>query len=162
MKPKNQVPTGAMVFPKKSWGQPEPSKTMKAECSESQLQGYLNDLLELKKWQYLRFPDAFLAWMKMNTPAWIQKVFFGQIGGRMPDNFIYLPLGNGTFLSLKLELKTQDKQGRAVGRTHGKQKNYAEAEEWPIARSPEQINAELDRFEKIFEKVKKYLASPLT
>lgn len=162
MKPKNEYPAGAMLFPKKKWSQPEPSKTMKAECSESQLQGYLNDLLELKKWPYLRFPDAFMSWMKLNTPEWIRKIFFGQIGGRMPDNFIFLPLGKGLFLALKLELKTQDSKGRAVGRTHGKQKNFAEAEEWPIARSPEQINAELDRLETIFEKMKKYLDNQCT
>jgi hypothetical protein len=158
MIPKNQIPAGAMMFPKRKWGQPEPSKTMKAECSESQLQGYLNDLLELKKWSYLRFPDAFLSWIKLQTPPWIQKVFFSQIGGRMPDNFIFLPIGKGLFLALKLELKTQDKKGRVVGRTHGKQKNFAEQEGWPIARSPEQINAELDRLEIIFEKTKKFLA----
>lgn len=162
MIPKNQLPAGTMMFPKKKWGQPAPSKSMVPECSESELQGYINDLLELKRWSYLRFPDAFLSWMKLNTPSWIQKIFFGQIGGRMPDNLIFLPIGNGLFLSLKLELKTQDKKGRAVGKTHGKQKNFAEAEGWPIARSPEQINAELDRFEKIFDKVKKYLADTLT
>jgi hypothetical protein len=158
MIPKNQLPSGAMMFPKKSWGQPERSKSMVPECSESELQSYANELLELKKWQYLRFPDALLAWVKLHAPAWVQKVFFGQVGGRLPDNLIMLPLGNGLFLSLKLELKTADKQGRAVGKTHGKQKRYAEQEQWPIARTPEQINKELDRLEIIFNRVKKVLA----
>jgi hypothetical protein len=143
-----------MAYPKKKWSQPERSNTMKAECSESQLQTYLNELLELKGWQYLRFPDGFLRWMKLNAPSWIQAIFFHQIGGRMPDNLILLPLKKGMFLTLKLELKTQDKKGRAVGRTHGKQKRYAEFEEWPIARSPEQINTELDKLENILQKIK--------
>jgi hypothetical protein len=143
-----------MAYPKKKWSQPQRSKTGKAECSEDNLQNYANDAIELRHWAYLRFPNRFMSWMKLNTPPWIQAVFFGQIGGKMPDNFLFAPLGNGLFLGLKLELKTQDKKGRAVGRTHGKQKRYAESEGWPIARSPEQIEAELNKFEIILQKLK--------
>jgi hypothetical protein len=143
-----------LAYPKKKWSQPQRSKTMQAECSEDNLQSYANDAIALRHWAYLRFPNRFMSWMKLNTPPWIQVVFFGQIGGRMPDNFIFAPLGDGLFLGLKLELKTQDKKGRTVGRTHGKQKRYAESEGWPIARSPEQIETELDKFEKKVEEIK--------
>jgi hypothetical protein len=161
MFPKHKQPLNQMTvdefklaYPKKKWSKPERSKTGKAECSEDNLQNYANDAITLRQWAYLRFPNRFMAWMKLNTPPWIQAVFFGQVGGKMPDNFILAPLGNGLFIGLKLELKTQDKKGRAVGKTRGKQKHYAESEGWPIARSPEQINTELDKFETILKKMK--------
>jgi hypothetical protein len=156
MKPKNQMTPEEckMAFPKASWFKPQKSPTMRVEASEAQLQVYANDAIILRGWSYLRFPDGFLRWMKLNTPEWIQAVFFGQIGGKMPDNLIMIPLGNGQFFAVKMELKTQDKKGREVGKLHGKQKRYAEVEEWYIVRLPEQINAVLDEVEKKVQKIK--------
>lgn len=142
-----------MAFPKKSWLEPAKSKTMKAEMPESALQDYTNDALELRQWAYLRFPDALLGWIRRNAPTWVSCVFFKQVAGKLPDNLILLKLGGGFFLGAKLELKTQDKHGRAVGKTHGKQKRYAEDEEWMIARSPEQINRALDQIEMIRDRI---------
>jgi hypothetical protein len=68
----------------------------------------------------------------------------------------------GMFLAVKMELKTQDSKGRTVGKTHGKQKHYAEAEEWYIARSPEQINLVLLNIEKALSAVKKSIKEGVT
>ena len=157
--PKNQMSPDdcKMAFPKKAWFEPERSKTGKAECPESALQSYVNDALALRHWQYLRFPDGLLGWMKRNAPPWVQAVFYRQVGGRLPDNLIMIPLGNGYFFSCKLELKTQDSKGRAVGKTHGKQKHFAESEEWKICRSPEAIETALKEIEIKAEMLKKSL-----
>ncbi len=146
-------------LPKAAWLKPADSPTMKAEIPEAALQSFADDLISLRGHSCIRFPDAFLGWVKVNAPPWIQKVFFGQIAGRMPDNLVLHQIGPGLFLALKLELKTQDKKGRAVGKLHGKQKAFALAEKWPIVRSPEDIERELNIFEKIVEKVKIFLAT---
>jgi len=142
-----------MKFPKKKWSEPVKSPTMRAETPESDLQEYANSALEARGWAYLRFPDSLLGWIRRNAPTWVSCVFFKQVAGKLPDNLILLKLGGGFFLGAKLELKTQDKKGRAVGKTRGKQKRYAESEEWMIARSPEQINAALDRIEHVKERI---------
>lgn len=147
------------MIPKKSMLSPERSKTMKAEMPESALQKYANDAIELKKWDYIRFDDWFMTWMRLNAPIHVQKHFFSQIGGKMADNFIKIELGGGQFYCVQLELKTQDKKGRAVGQLHGKQKRFAQAEGWMIARSPEQINKALEKIEKIAEKIKNLCSS---
>jgi hypothetical protein len=163
MKAKNEMTREEcrMSFPKSKWFQPVKSATMKAEIPEADLQAYADDAIALRGWSVLRFPDAFMGWFKYNAPPWIQKIFFGQIGGRMPDDFIMVQIGQGLFLSLKLELKTQDKKGRAVGTLHGRQKAFARMEGWKIARSPKEIDAVLDGFQKIVEKVKKMLAQSM-
>jgi hypothetical protein len=141
-----------MAFPKSGWFQP--AQGTKAEMPEAALQSYANDALALRRWGYIRFPDGFLRWMKLHTPSWIQAIFFEQCGGRLPDNLILISLGSGFFLGAKLELKTQDKKGRAVGRTRGKQKKCAEKEEWFIARSPEQIELSLKKISEILDKIR--------
>ena len=149
------VDTARMMFPKKSWGQPERSKTMKAEIPESELQKFANEAILLRGWQYIRFSSALMGYLKRSAPEWAQRAFFRQVAGRMPDSIIMVPVAQGMFLTAKMELKTQDKQGRAVGKLHGKQKNYAEAEGWFIARSPEEIDSVLNKIEKIVTKIKK-------
>jgi len=143
-----------MAFPKSKWFQPPPSPTLKAECPEADLQEYANDAIALRGWSYVRFESALMGWMYKNAPAWVKGLFFSQVGGKLPDNLILVPLGCGRFYAVKMELKTQDKKGRAVGKLHGKQKRYALIEEWPIPRSPEQINMLLDDIEKTVVKVK--------
>lgn len=140
---------------KSFWKKPKNiSPTMKAECPESALQSYADDLLAWKKIWFIRFPDGFLRWMKLHAPAHIQAIFFNQVGGKLPDNLIMIPIAPGMFLAAKLELKTQDSKGREVGKLHGKQKRYATEEEWMIARSPEQIDRAVEMVEGIAEKIK--------
>lgn len=126
---------------------PIKSKTMKAICPESSLQKACNDLLEkVYHFQYIRFSDAFLSWISINAPAHIKKQFFEQVGGKFPDALILEPIGNGFFLAAKLELKTEDSNGHAVGKLHGKQKTTAAAEQWMIARNTKQIENALQTF----------------
>ena len=148
------VESGAIAIPKKSKLQPGKSKTMKAVCPESALQVAANQLIELKRWAYVRFEDWFLHWMRLKAPAHVGKHFFDQWGGKMPDNLILVELGEGFFLGCKMELKTEDKKGRAVGQLHGKQKSYANTEGWQIARNTRQIEEILQRIENYAEKIK--------
>jgi hypothetical protein len=151
---KKAVESGTIAFPKKSKLQPGKSKTMKAVCPESALQKAANDLIELKRWAFVRFEDWFLTWIRLNAPVHVAAHFFGQVGGKMPDNLILVELGEGYFLGCKMELKTEDSKGRAVGRLHGKQKRYANAEGWQIARNTKQIEEILQRIEIYAEKIK--------
>lgn len=144
-------------IPKRSWFEQKQSPTTKTELPEATLQEYANEAITLRRWQYIRFPDAILGWIKRNSPPWVAMSFFRQVGGRLPDNLVMVQVAPGLFLSAKLELKTRDKRGRPVGKTRGKQKRYAEAESWYIARSPEEINSALDKINEAAEKIKKCL-----
>ena len=126
---------------------------MKAVCPESSLQKAANKLIDLKHWAYVRFEDWFLRWIKLNAPSHVAAHFFTQVGGKMPDNLILVELGEGYFLGCKMELKTEDSKGRAVGRLHGKQKKYAESEGWPIARNAKQIEEVLEKIEVFHKKI---------
>lgn len=155
-KPTNQMDREEckMAFPKSKWFQPAESPSTKAEIPENLLQDYANEAITLKSWTYIRFHTALLGWIKNNpaVPQWVRKCFFSQVAGKLPDNLIMAQVAPGMFLACKMELKTQDSKGRAVGKTHGKQKHYAEAEEWYIARSPEQINKVLEEIQKAVTK----------
>lgn len=142
-----------MMFPKKKWNQ-EKSKTMAVECPEGLLQQATDEYLTLKQFWFFRIPDAFFRWLKMNAPIGIQKFFFGMFGG-MPDNTIIVPIGEGVAIALLLELKTQDKKGRAIGQLHGKQKHHEN--DYLICRSTKQVIEEIEKFEKKVEIIKKTL-----
>lgn len=134
--------------------QPEQSPTMQAECPEKLIQGAVDEYLVLKRIKFYRIPDSFFRWIKMKSPIGVQKWFFGMFGGQ-PDNICIIPIGNGLALTLLLELKTQDKKGRSVGRTHGKQKH--EEYNWIICRSVDSAIETINKFEETAEKVKKLL-----
>lgn len=138
-----------MLLPKKKWLGTQKSKTMKAERPESDLQEHANRMVDHFEFKHIHWPHSFLEWMKNNAPQDVRKVFFAQVGGKMPDNIIMVPIGTGMFLAVTLELKTQDKQGRAVGTLHGKQKKYARIDGWHIARSKEQIDEIMNRITKL-------------
>jgi len=142
------------ALPKKKWFEPDKSPTMKAEMPEDAIQDYANDAIALRGWGYIRFHNSLLGWMKQHAPMWAKKCFFNQVAGKMPDNTIMVQVADGVFLAVKLELKTQDKKGRAVGRLHGKQKMYANREKWFIARSPEQVNSILDKVDLMVSQTK--------
>ena len=142
----------SVVFPKKKWSQPEKSRTMVAECPEDLMQGAVDEYLQLKRIKFYRIPDSFWRWIAMKAPPSIQKWFRGMFGGQ-PDNTCIIPIGDGLAIALLLEIKTQDLKGRAVGRTHGKQKH--EEEHWKICHSIDQAIAEIDKFEHAAEKLKK-------
>jgi hypothetical protein len=146
-----------MMFPKAKWNLPEKSKTMKAEMPESALQSFANEAILLRGWQYIRFPSVLMGWIYRTAPEWAKRQFFSQVAGKMPDSTVIVPIGKGLFVGMKLELKTQDKDGRAVGKLHGKQKYYAKQDEWIIARSPEQISEALDKLSLLIEKIKAIL-----
>jgi hypothetical protein len=130
------------------FSRPMNTEKFRIEASEAQLQKYANDAITLHGWSYLRFPDGFIKWMYLSAPNWIKAIFFSQIGSKMPDNLMLIPLGGGTFFGVKLELKTRS------GAPRGKQRDYAQSEGWYIARSPEQINVVLDEIEKKVQKIK--------
>lgn len=144
------------MIPKKSMLQPGKSKTMKPLVSEDMLQQATNELIELRKWWFIRFENWFMAWMRQQHPKY-QKHFFGQVAGKLPDNLIMVELGKGMFLGVKLELKTEDAKGKAVGKLHGKQKRYAEREGWYVARNTKQVEAVLDEIECVTEKIRRVL-----
>lgn len=143
-----------MLLPKKKWSQPEESKSMKAECPEELIQGAVDEYLALKRIKNYRIPDGFFRWIKMKAPIGIQKWFFGVFGGK-EDNTCVIPLGNGYGFTLMLELKTQDKKGRAVGQLHGKQRRSGD--DWKICRSVDSAVEEINKFEILADDVKKYL-----
>jgi hypothetical protein len=165
MNPKNEMSVSAcrMAFPKAKWVGKTASKTGKAVIPENSLQSFANEAIAWRKWIYVRFHNKLLWWIKTNehVPEWVKALFFGQVAGKMPDNLIMVQVGPGCFLSFKLELKTQDSQGRAVGKLHGKQKTYALEEKWFIARSPEQITEVLDKIQHLSERVKKCLTETI-
>ena len=153
---RDMIAKNPKMIPKKSNLNPPKSKTMKSLVSEDMLQKATNDLIELKRWWFIRFENWFMYWMRQQEPKY-QKHFFGQVAGKMPDNLIMVELGHGMFLSVKLELKTEDAKGRAVGKLHGKQKNYAEKEGWYIARNTKQVEVILEEIETVSEKVRRVL-----
>lgn len=153
--PNLNVDHSAMAFPKRKWTDPQGSGL--PECAESELQQYADELLAWKHYRFIRFPDGILRYIKLNTPDWFSAAFFKCFGGR-PDNTVFIPLIDGYFLSFNLELKTQDKKGRAVGRLHGKQIGNAKDEGWFIARSPEAISAVIEKAEQFVERIKKIVA----
>lgn len=122
-------------FPKKSWVNPGPPVL---QIDEASLQTYLDERLEWLHWDSYRFSDAFLAWMKNRAPAHIAKYFFSKWAGR-PDVRFAIPLVDGYELLCPIELKS------TKGRLHGKQKWAAVAEEWNIARTPEEVDAVLTK-----------------
>jgi hypothetical protein len=132
-----------MMFPKKSWSDSKKSKSMVAEMPEEAIQAAVDTYIEMRGLDCIRIPDAFFRWCKMNLPAGMQKWFFGMLGGR-PDNTILIPIGRGVHLTLCLELKTQDKQGRSVGKFHGKQKRNKE--DWLICRDPDSAILAIKKF----------------
>lgn len=142
----------AMKFAKRKWNEPKNSVSMVPTCPESTLQAFANEYLELRKVDYFRIEDSFFGWVKMKAPTGVQKWFCWMFGGR-PDNTCSIPIGKYS-LTLPLELKTEDKKGRKVGRLHGKQKTNSRRENWTIARSPEAIKKEIDNFIDDAEKLK--------
>jgi hypothetical protein len=134
---------------------PIKSKSMKAVIPENLLQKTCNEMIEAFGFSFIRFEDSFLRWISLNAPVHIRKMFFDQVGGKFPDVMIQAKLGDGFFLTTKLELKTEDKKGRAVGQLHGKQKNVAKNEEWMIARNAKQIESALQTIQKKVILVKK-------
>lgn len=144
------------MIPKKSMLQPKQSKTMRSVLPESALQKVANELIELKRWWFIRFENWFLYWMRQQEPKY-QKHFFGQVAGKLPDNLIMVELGKGMFLGVKMELKTEDAKGKAVGKLHGKQKRYAEKEDWIICRNTNEIVAALEQIECVAEKIRKVI-----
>jgi hypothetical protein len=122
-----------MMYPKKKWIETQ-SRSKKSEMPEEAIQAAVDEYLEMRGVDYIRIPDSFFRWGKMNLPVGIWKWFANMFGGR-PDDTILVPMGRGIHLALCLELKTQDKQGRAVGGFHGKQKRNSE--DWLVKRSPD-------------------------
>jgi len=131
-----------------------------AECPESAIQQAVNEYLELRGIWNIRFEQYVMGAIMASRSlhASVKKEFARQVGGKLSDNLVCFPVGPGLFLCTKLELKTRDKKGRPVGRTHGKQKHYATVEKWPIARSTEEAVAEILKAERDAERVKNFLA----
>jgi hypothetical protein len=131
-----------LAFPKKKDSDPEKSPTMKAEVPEFELQQFANDMIEALGFQNIRFSEELQGWMKKHAPKEVRDEFFRECAGKWPDNTVLADLGGGHYFALKMELKTQDKEGRKVGELHGKQKDYADG--WKILRSKGDIEKELN------------------
>lgn len=151
-KPEIANPGANLPFAKKAWKEPARSKTMRAEVPEAELQEYLDALLEDRGIKQIRIPDGIFRWVKMNTPSKFQYWFFGLFGG-WPDSLVMLPMGK-YLLAVPVELKTQDKKGRMVGKLHGKQKGNARSGGWTIARSKGAIKMVIDSAEDDARKIK--------
>jgi hypothetical protein len=145
-----------LMFPKKKHLQPEVSKSMKAEIPEESLQIFADEYYQIKRIRYIRIPDGIFRWLKIKAPAGVQRWFFGMFGG-YADNTLLIPIGK-YLLAVPIELKTEDKKGRAVGALHGKQKNRAEEQNWIIARNQQQIIDATERAEKDAELLKEFLS----
>ena len=143
------------AIPKKTWGKPR-SKTNKAQYPEAVLQKAVNEWLELKKIRYLRFPDWFLTWMRLNTPRHVGAEFF-RVWSGMPDNIPLIKITDGISLAVWIELKTEDKKGREVGRLHGKQKNKSKEDGWFVCRNLKSFESVMEKTTKIAEKIKHFL-----
>jgi hypothetical protein len=154
-KPELQNPGALLPFAKKKWKEPDKSKTMKAEMPEDFLQVYADELLELKGLKSIRIPDNMWRWIAVNAPEGVKKWWRWLFGG-WPDNLILIPIGK-YMLAVPIELKTQDKKGRAVGALHGKQKINAKEQNWTIARSPEAFRDAVEQAESDAEKINKIL-----
>jgi hypothetical protein len=148
-----------LMFPKKKWSQPAESPYKKAEIPEESLQVFADEYYQIKHIRYIRIPDGIFRWIKMKASTGIQKWFFGMFKA-MPDNLLLLPLGK-YMLAVPIELKTQDKKGRAVGQLHGEQKHRAEEENWIIARNQQEIMTATEQAEQDAEKIKEYIKNNL-
>lgn len=154
------VDYSSFALPKKKWLNPEKSKTMKAECPEDKLQKFANEYLDTFRIKYFRISDDMWTGLKLVCTGkfiWLFKKFGDMFGGRLPDNLVYVPLGEKYWLVMPMEIKTQDKKGRAVGKLHGKQKNNAVNDNWVTVRSPEQIQEACKNLIKDSEKIKRIL-----
>ena len=119
-----------MAYPKKRWSVVRVVDEG-YDGSEALLQGQLDDLLAAHQIWFLRFPDNFFRWIKMNAPAGIQRFFFGVFGG-IPDNLCMLRVSDKYMLCCPIELKSKE------GRLHGKQKHWEEKGiAVQVSRSPE-------------------------
>ena len=147
-----------LSFPKKKHLQPEVSKSMKAIIPEASLQIFADDYYQLKRIRYIRIPDGIFRWIAVNASEGIKKWFRWTFGG-MPDNLLLLPLGK-YLLAIPIELKTEDKKGRAVGTLHGKQKSRSEEQNWIIARNQQQIMDATEQAEKDAELLKRVISLP--
>jgi hypothetical protein len=149
-----------MSFPKKSWGQPIESPTMKAEIPEASLQVFADEYYQIKRIRYIRIPDGIFRWIAVHASEGVKK-WFRYTFKAMPDNLLLLPLGK-YMLAVPIELKTQDKKGRAVGKLHGEQKHRAEEENWIIARNQQQIMDATEQAERDAEEIKKIIENKVT
>jgi hypothetical protein len=127
--------------PKRKWAKKEKPADERYDGSEALLQGQMDDMLAALGIWFLRFPDGFFRWIKMNAPSGIQRFFFGVFGG-IPDSLPMIKISDKYMLCCPIELKT------AKGKRHGKQKHWEEKGiAVQISRSPEDNIAIVEQFQ---------------
>lgn len=142
------------MAPKKKWSEPEKSRTMQSECPEELIQAAVEKYIKIKRIDFFRIPDGFFSWVIINAPKNVGKWFCRMFGGK-PDITLFEPIVPGVALSLLLELKTQDKKGRAVGKLHGRQNHHKN--DWIICRSVDQAKNVIDRFQKRANEIREFV-----
>ena len=118
------------------------------DVPETALQHQMDDMLAAYGIWFLRFPDNFFRWIKMNAPAGIQRFFFGVFGG-IPDTLPMIRISDKYMLCAPIELKSRK------GQLHGKQKHWeSKGIAVQISRSPDESIAMINSFIADAEKYK--------
>lgn len=143
-----------MKFRKKIWDRPDKSKTMISEVPECELQSDTEEFLDDLGLRYVHIPNFFFLFLEKHAKQSVYDWFVDLFGGR-PDIVLEYPICEGIAMTLLMELKTQDKKGRLVGKLHGKQKHHVD--DWVICRSMEQVITTVDKFIITCEKMKKIM-----
>lgn len=166
-----------MAYPKKKWRQPQRAKRLKAECPEEELQIALDQYVEycpdivshrlpdwafrwLKRLQHVTvtvftldtqgrkiYPECMADFARGTMRNKMFRRIFDILGGRS-DNTLMIKISNEYSLAFHPELKTQDSQGRPVGKLHGRQKIESQRLPWTILRSTDQIVKAIEKFRK--------------
>lgn len=144
----------AMAQPKKKWLKPDKSPNKSPAIYEDEIQSLTDSFLLGEHLYYIRLPDQFYEWLLRWAPQSIKSYIIWMFGGRC-DNTVIYPIGKGLALTLLLELKTEDKKGRTVGETHGKQKKNEN--DWIICRNIDQVKRVVRRFKEVAKEVKEFI-----
>ena len=102
-------------------------KLKKVDAPESDLQGFVDEYLDMCQIEYIRVPNT-------TSSRVIRKALCG-----IPDNTAMIPISDDYSLCLHLELKTKSQ-------LHGKQLNMARNLPLKIAQTPEAAQGIIDRF----------------
>ena len=121
-------------------------------AKEEILQAEANEYLDSTGIKYLRIPNEVLKYVTGGrVEGWFREWFLANLAA-VPDNTIQMPIGNGMFLGVQVELKSKK------GKLHGQQKNNAEAEKWFVVRTMDELKSVVERSATIVTKMKCALA----
>lgn len=129
----------------------------KAAVPESVLQEYMDFQILANDLSTVRIPDWFWKFVKGPMSEKFPKMasaIGGLFGGR-PDNLVLAHVGDGLYVGMNIELKTEDKKGRPVGKLHGKQVKNSKDEKWVVLRNEKEISKTIARIKEIADELRK-------